>query len=126
MNKSMELRICNHDAWLFSAEAYEIYAQCMYQASFEDYTEEMKTLAANPDCIVFACFDGAKAAEPAELAQPTKPLKLTEPVETARLAKPVGMIVIEKKSEETETGKLWNVSFRFCWEKSIQTKKYPV
>jgi len=116
MNKSMELRICNHDAWLFSAEAYEIYAQCMYQASFEDYTEEMKTLAANPDCIVFACFDGAKAAEPAELAQPTKPLKLTEPtelaqptkplkltepVETARLAKPVGMIVIEKKSEET-------------------------
>ena len=55
----MNIREAKHDPWLLSADAYEIYSQCMYKPAYEKYKKEMTELAEKPLGHVFVCSDAA-------------------------------------------------------------------
>ena len=42
------IQLCSNSDWLFSEEAFSIYAVCMYQPTFEAYKKRMKSYASSP------------------------------------------------------------------------------
>ena len=51
----MNIENIKGDPWLMTAEAYEIYSQCMFKATFEEYQQEIAGIAAKQECSIFAC-----------------------------------------------------------------------
>lgn len=54
----MLIKEIKNDDWLETREAFEIYAPCMYEPSFEKYIEEISTMRENSAVRIFACADG--------------------------------------------------------------------
>lgn len=51
----MEVLNCSEKDWLFSEEAFSIYSACMYQPTYELYTEQMERFKSNPSVKIFVC-----------------------------------------------------------------------
>ena len=60
--QTMDIKNIKADPWLMTAEAYAIYAQCMFKATFEEYEQEMARLAAKQECSIFACLHNGQFA----------------------------------------------------------------
>ncbi len=56
----MEIKNIENDPWLLMKDAFEIYGQCMYEASFQEYAEEIDEICENSDCRIFACVDSGE------------------------------------------------------------------
>jgi len=56
----MEIMEVNNDLWLMTHDAFEIYKQCMYKATFSEYAEEIMQITKNSDCHIFACVESGK------------------------------------------------------------------
>lgn len=53
----MEVLLCNDKDWLFSEEAFNIYAPCMYQPTFEKYCTKMEQYFDDPSLKIYVCED---------------------------------------------------------------------
>ena len=53
----MEIKEINNDPWLLTQDAFEIYGQCLYKASFLKYADEIGKICENSDCRIFACVE---------------------------------------------------------------------
>ena len=51
----MEVVLCDDLSWLFSKEAFSIYASCMYHPTFEDYKTQIKNFISDPSVKIFVC-----------------------------------------------------------------------
>ena len=51
----------NDSDWLFSKEAFTIYASCMYRSTFEAYQAQMARYVSDPSVKVFVCERKRKA-----------------------------------------------------------------
>ena len=51
----MKVILCSDINWLFSKEAFSIYASCMYQPTYEDYKIQMKRFFSDPFVKIFVC-----------------------------------------------------------------------
>ena len=59
----MIVRICWDREWLLSKEAFSIYSQCMYHATFDDYKVQMAEFLSLDSVQVFVCEkQGVKTA----------------------------------------------------------------
>lgn len=47
---------------LITHDAYEIYKQCMYKATFSEYADEIKIMWETPDYHIFVCAESDKNA----------------------------------------------------------------
>ena len=56
----MELIEIKNNPWLLTREAFEIYGQCMYKASFQKYADEIENVRESSDCRIFACEDSGE------------------------------------------------------------------
>lgn len=53
----MEIKEITSLKWLLTQDAYEIYKQCMYKATFSEYADEIKRMWETPDYHVFVCAE---------------------------------------------------------------------
>ena len=51
----MEIFDAKNAPFLLTTEAFEIYSQCMYQPTFDEYKNELSELASKPEISIFAC-----------------------------------------------------------------------
>ena len=67
----MEIKEIGNDPWLLTQDAFEIYGQCMYKASFREYADDMDEFCKNSVCHIFACVesDGYKGVIILKLAE---------------------------------------------------------
>lgn len=56
----MDIKQINNLPWLLTNEAYEIYKQCMYKATFSDYTDEIKRISMISGYHIFVCAESDK------------------------------------------------------------------
>jgi len=56
----MEIKEIKDDAWLLTRDAFDIYRQCMYEATFSDYRNEINKTLKDPSCRIFVCSDLCK------------------------------------------------------------------
>lgn len=62
MKKTCEIIRFMEKHWLTSEEAFLIYAPCMYQLAYEEYTTLMEKYLSDPSVKIFVCdMDGEKA-----------------------------------------------------------------
>ena len=73
----MQVTICRDPDGLLSAEAYKVYAPCMYEPTFEKYMARMERYLSDPAVSVYICTDNGaligmlvldKARDPPEIA----------------------------------------------------------
>ncbi len=53
----MKVLLCNDKDWLFSEEAFNIYAPCMYLPTFEKYRAKMEQYFSDPSLKIYVCED---------------------------------------------------------------------
>lgn len=53
----MKVLLCNDKDWLFSEEAFNIYAPCMYLPTFEKYRAKMEQYFDDPSLKIYVCED---------------------------------------------------------------------
>ena len=53
----MNALIFSEKSWLLSEEAFSIYCQCMYHATYEDFQAQMDIYLSDPSVKVFVCED---------------------------------------------------------------------
>ncbi|MCR5803888.1 MAG: GNAT family N-acetyltransferase [Clostridia bacterium] len=53
----MKVLLCNDKKWIFSKDAFEIYAPCMYQPVFEKYRTKMEQYCSDPAMKIYVCED---------------------------------------------------------------------
>lgn len=53
----MKVLLCNDKDWLFSEEAFNIYAPCMYLPTFEKYLTKMEQYFSDPFLKIYVCED---------------------------------------------------------------------
>ena len=58
----MYVKNINDEPWLMTADAYAIYAQCLYKPVFEEYQEEITKLTVKQECSIFACLHNEQFA----------------------------------------------------------------
>ena len=51
---------CVDEDWLLSEEAYMLYAPCMYQPAYDDFTIKMENLLSDPSVRVYVCESQGK------------------------------------------------------------------
>jgi ribosomal protein S18 acetylase RimI-like enzyme len=51
----MEIFDAKNTPFLLTTEAFEIYSQCMYQPTFDEYKNELSELASKPAISIFVC-----------------------------------------------------------------------
>lgn len=51
----MKVELCRDKDWLLSEEAFAIYSQCMYQATYEDYKAQMTGYLSDSSVRIFVC-----------------------------------------------------------------------
>ena len=51
----MEIFDAKNAQFLLTTEAFEIYSQCMYQPTFDEYKNELTELASKPEISIFVC-----------------------------------------------------------------------
>ena len=51
----MEIFDAKNAQFLLTTEAFEIYSQCMYQPTFDEYKNEVSELASKPEISIFVC-----------------------------------------------------------------------
>jgi len=56
----MEIKEVKNDPWIVTNDAFEIYKQCMYKATFSEYTEEIMQITKDADCRIFVCVESGK------------------------------------------------------------------
>ena len=49
----MNISLCTDTNWLFSEDAYSIYAPCMYQPTYEKYKTQIENYVENPSVQIF-------------------------------------------------------------------------
>ncbi len=54
----MRWNLIQDTAPLFTAQAYEIYRQCLYQPSYEKYCRKISEIITKPDCVIWLCYQG--------------------------------------------------------------------
>lgn len=52
---AVKVALCEDNEWLLSEDAFAIYSQCMYHATYEDYKTQMNALLVDPSVKVFVC-----------------------------------------------------------------------
>ncbi len=53
----MEIKEMENDLWILTQDAFEIYGQCMYEASFRKYADEIDEFCKNSVYRIFACVE---------------------------------------------------------------------
>lgn len=51
----MKVELCRDKDWLLSEEAFAIYSQCMYHATYEDYKAQMTGYLSDSSVRIFVC-----------------------------------------------------------------------
>ena len=51
----MKIFDAKNTPFLLTTEAFEIYSQCMYQPTFDEYKNELTELASKPEISIFVC-----------------------------------------------------------------------
>jgi len=94
----MEIKEVKNDPWLMTHDAFDIYKQCMYKATFSEYTEEIMHIAKKADCHIFACVESGK----------NKGILILKSVEN-KTAEILGIAVV-KSSQRNGIGKFMLIS----------------
>lgn len=56
----MKFVLCSDADWLLSEEAFQLYASCMYQPSYENFRKQMECLLNDQSVRVCVCEDRGK------------------------------------------------------------------